>query len=241
MVDASGVLFTVSAPDLRSLTRLVDGLPRGWERGPSEASDGPRLRFALVREQDGYRIRDEQGLDRYFTDGDLALWMLRRHIRDVVCGLMTDAIPIRAAIVTFGGEGVLLPARTLAGTTTLLEALLRAGGTQYTDEIVTIFSDGLSAAYGEAGPGPMRVMVPLRLVALTDYRPGATWSPNSLSVAQGVAALMAFVVTSARRAEALTVLRRALEPATVVMGDRGDADETARAMIASLGSPTAQT
>lgn len=233
VIDAYGSQLAVTAPDAMILRTLVDGLPRGWV---SEASHhASTAHFLLARDGDGYRIRDENGPGRRFADGDVAIWMLRRQIRDTVCSLVTGAVPLRAGIVTYGEQGVLLPADAFAGTSTLVEALVRAGCERHSDEVAILTTEGeIEVSRGERGPTPTRTGIPARLVAFTVYKPGADWLPRRLSAGEGVAGALAYLAGSERSAQVLTTLRRALDPAILLKGDRGDANSTARALIDML-------
>ena len=127
---------------------------------------------------------------------------------------------------------------------------MRAGATYYSDEFAVLDSRGRvhpflkplsmrreggkvestswTAFGGAAGDKPLRPL----LVALATHRPGATWRPDRLSPGQALLALMAHTVPVRRRPSAsLAALKAALSPAVVVKGSRGEAVETARALL----------
>ncbi len=228
--------FTVVAPDGEKLKSIVDGLPRGWVVEPEDAaSPAVAGKVQLIQEPDGYRIRSDDGFERSFADAELAIWMLRRHLRDAVCARLQDSIPIRGAFVNFGGKGILLPGHALAGTTCLAEALVGAGGEQYADDVVLITPDGSAWAYGgAAGQAVEGVRAQIGLVAWATYQPAAVWAPSHLSPAEGVANLMAHVAGGGLSAGTLATLRRALTSAVLLRGERGEAEETATALLQGL-------
>ncbi len=74
--------------------------------------------------------------------------------------------------------------------------------------------------------------VPVGLVALTVYKPGAKWSPRRLSTAQGVLAMMEHAAPARDRpAKTLSTLRLALANAGILSGERGEADEVAHLLL----------
>jgi hypothetical protein len=90
---------------------------------------------------------------------------------------------------------------------------------------VTLTADELG---GTAGEEP----VPVGLLAITTFRPGSRWDPRPLSPAQGLLALLEHAVPVRDRPEqTMSVLRRALDGAEIVQGDRGESEETARSLL----------
>jgi hypothetical protein len=82
--------------------------------------------------------------------------------------------------------------------------------------------------------------LPVGLVVASRYRAGARWRPRLLSAGEGALALLANTV-AARRAPARVVaaLQAVVARAQVLRGVRGEARETARALLgyfAALGS-----
>jgi hypothetical protein len=74
--------------------------------------------------------------------------------------------------------------------------------------------------------------IPVGVVALTTYQPGAQWDPRKLSAAQGLLALLEHAVAVRDRPQqTLAVLRRALDQAEVLSGERGESDAAARSLI----------
>jgi len=81
---------------------------------------------------------------------------------------------------------------------------------------------------GSCGVKPL----PVCLVALASYRPGATWRPATLTKGQAVLEMLAHTVPARLRPEAsLVALERAVARATVLRGERGEAPEIAARLI----------
>jgi hypothetical protein len=123
---------------------------------------------------------------------------------------------------------------------------VREGADYYSDEFAMIDQEGKVAKYLEPiqirGPNGPEVLnlgsdtprdpVPVGLIAVTAYTPGAKWLPQRLSTAQGVLAMMEHAAPARDKpAETLSTLRLALANAEILQGERGEAEETAHALL----------
>ncbi len=81
---------------------------------------------------------------------------------------------------------------------------------------------------GQAG----RQSLPVGLVVLANYRPGARWQPRPLTAGRGALALLNHAI-AARRAPArvLAVIAEVAKVARFLVGPRGEAEETARLIL----------
>jgi hypothetical protein len=159
---------------------------------------------------------------------------------------------IHAGVVSWNGSAILVPGPSHSGKSSLVAALLRAGleATYYSDEFAVVDRCGyvhpypcpLSLRNGDGVPhrtpaadlpakvGNRRLRV--GLVLITEFREAATWRPRRLTPGQGLLAVLANTTSARRRpARALKALATLLEGATILKGPRGDADETAAALI----------
>ncbi len=67
------------------------------------------------------------------------------------------------------------------------------------------------------------------MVIVTRYRPGGEWQPRELSAGAAVLAMLEHTVPAqARPEQTLRVLRKAIDGAVVLEGERGEADQLAR-------------
>jgi hypothetical protein len=186
-------------------------------------------------------------------DTAVALGVLDARLRMHIALNAPDHIFVHAGVVGIDGRAIVLPGPSFAGKTTLVSALVRAGAGYWSDEYAALDADGLVHPYakplsvrddgwrgedqhveslgGRAGDRPL----PVGLVVVTHYRPGAIWSPRRCSAGEGALKLLEHTVPARSRPDqALAAVRSAASGATVLVGDRGDAGETAAALIAVL-------
>jgi hypothetical protein len=104
-------------------------------------------------------------------------------------------------------------------------------GSRYPDRARAEMGGTLDAATGTH-------RLPVGLVVLNRYRAGARWRPRRLSPAVGALALLANTVPARRRpARALAAIQAVVLRAPVFQGTRGEAAETARALLDALRPP----
>ena len=185
---------------------------------------------------------------------DLATGVLDAQIRAFISANAREWTFVHAGVVTHLGRALLLPGATLSGKTTLVAALLRAGATYYSDEFAVLDDQGRVHPYpkplsirlaepgrsrettagelgGSTGDGPATV----GLIAISPYRPGATWKPERRPAGVGALALLSNTVPArARPRKALHATARAAVEAITLEGDRGEADPTAELLLAAL-------
>jgi hypothetical protein len=189
------------------------------------------------------------------AEDELALGMLDAHIRAQVALLAPEHIFVHAGVVAVGGRAVVLPGFTYTGKTTLTRALVDAGAVYYSDEFAVIDACGLVHAYpkplsirdpdgsgrttetaaaslgGQTGREP----APLGLIAITEYRPGATLEPVPLSSGAAMLALLGHTIPARTRPEqSMSALRAAVARSAAWKSDRGEAAPAARAIMAQL-------
>jgi hypothetical protein len=153
---------------------------------------------------------------------------------------------VRAAVVGWHGRAVVICGPPSSGKTTLVEALIRAGATYYSDEYAVLDARGYVHSYpkpltlpdGAGGPPkrcPAETLggrvgtkpLPVGLVLITCYQPETRWRPRMLSPGQAVLALLEHTVQARLRPKvALATLRRVAANARTVRGRRGEADAT---------------
>jgi hypothetical protein len=198
------------------------------------------------REPGGFVTTDGAGADCEWPDLAGAQAKLREELRRYVGFHTPDLFFFHAGTVAYQGSVIVLPGQSYAGKSTLVRALVDAGAEFYSDEYAIFGRDGRVIQYREPliarGPkgreeteivaeGPDRPL-PVGLLAVTSYRDGVVWAPREVSVADGIVALMEHASRARpRAAEVIATLRLALQDATVLVGERGDADETAIALL----------
>jgi hypothetical protein len=137
-----------------------------------------------------------------------------------------------------------------------VRALVQAGAAYYSDEYAVLDESGNVLPYPRrlsiraSGGAPARhahvselggvvgsAPTTVGTVAITRFRPGSVWSPQPVSRGAGALALLENTVPArARPQAALQAITQALSGARVLIGDRGEADATARALIQVIAS-----
>jgi len=236
----------------RALERATACLPPGWRAAARPSVDcmyslmvggarGKVRRFNLL-----YR-----GAERIARSHDLGsvYETLEEDLKLHVAAAAPSRVFLHAGVVGWRGKAIVLPGRTYAGKSTLVAALVRAGATYYSDEYAVFDHRGrvhpfgralkLRARPGESGgkasehtlPVGTRPL-PVRLVALTQYQPGAHWQSEVLSPGQAVLALMESTVPVRQRPEAtLKTLREIVTKAPVIKGVRGEVEEAVERLL----------
>lgn len=158
-----------------------------------------------------------------------------------------------------GKTAVLIPGRSLWGKTTLVAELVRAGATYYSDKFAGIGRQGSVYPYArplqirengsrrqtqrpveEFGGIPGSRPLPVGLVIVTRYRPGAQWSPRQLSPGIGLLKILDNTISARKSpAVALSTLKQVVSDAVIVRGVRGEASQVVDWIAAHFGSPRA--
>jgi hypothetical protein len=257
-----GVRIGIRVNDPGVLERVVAHLPPRWEPAASPVVTG--LCSLLVgRSTPGSRIRRYHllywGADRIArTMEDEELLAELEALLDVVVAVGAPRrIFVRAAVVGWHGQAMLLCGPPASGKTTLVEALIRAGATYYSDQYAVLDTRGYVYPYpkpltlqdGSDGPHkrcPVEMLgsrvgtkpLPVGLVLLTQYQPGTRWRPRTLSPGQAVLGLFAHTVLARLRPKlALATLRRVAASAITLRGKRGEAENAVAQLLKSWWSP----
>jgi hypothetical protein len=253
-VEAFGVVVEVTA-EARHLAAIREVLPPGARPTTVRPENG---RFTV--QPLGGRglievLYDEQSVTGGPVDLGVAVGILDAQMRMHIALNAPDYVFVHAGVVGIENLAVLLPGKSFAGKTTLVAALVRAGAEYWSDEYAVLTVDGLVHPYpkplsvrndaqvaeersveslgGCAGDRPL----PVGLIALTRYKRGAVWAPRHCSRGEGAIKLLAHTVSArARPEQALQAVQAVATGAIVLDGDRGEADDTAAALIRALGS-----
>jgi hypothetical protein len=167
---------------------------------------------------------------------------------------------VHAAAVAWRSRMLVIPGRTCTGKSTLAAALVRAGAAYYSDEFTVIDDAGLVHPFARPlqlrahGGSPRRSVtaasigvegvepLPLGLVVSAPFRPGARWSPRTMSTGETALALMEnAVVARTRPAHAMMRIARALEWGVCgLQGVRGEADDVAQSLLDRISGAHAE-
>ncbi len=179
------------------------------------------------------------------TEFDNVLDAFESHVQLTVAEFAPRRVFVHAGVVGWKDRAILIPGLSYSGKTTLVDQLIRAGATYYSDEYAVLDGRGRVHPYPRRlgmrsvdGSEATRVHAeeigavvgskPLRvgLVVSTKYKDGARWRPRQITIGKGVLELMSNTVSARSQPEfALSVLPRALESARILKGVRGEASE----------------
>jgi hypothetical protein len=234
-------------------------LPPGWEPGCSPLVDH-LFSLRVGRTMPGARVKNFHllygGFTRHARSLDLGevLRALESQMHLYVAEYASNRVFVHAGVVGWRGRAILLPGASGAGKSTLVAALLRAGASYYSDEYAVLDPDGLVHPFARRlslrsadGTPPRRhepeelggrtgvEPLPVGLVAIANYRPGARWRPRALTVGQAILGLLRETLPAQLDPEgSLRVLQKAAASALILKGTRGEADETAEKLLAAL-------
>ena len=247
----------MSNPDVRD--RVATRLPPGWHQVATPRVD---ILYSFVVGSNGVggRVRRfnlvyvGSKLVARAMEIDEAMDVMESDLHTRVSLFARDRLFVHAGVVAWRGRAIVIPGRTHSGKSSLVEALVRAGATYYSDEFAVVDAKGRVHPYskplslrGPDGDVPRRVAVeqiggrvgrrpvPLGLVVDTAYRVGGRWRPRWGSPAQAMMALFDNTVLARIRPRfALDTLEAAAGTAGmrgVLRGPRGEAADMATAVL----------
>jgi hypothetical protein len=249
--EAYGMEMRICTNSPELLARIEPMMPPFWRRRPR--ADSQHLLGLLEEDNDLYSIYNNSICIHDSPGKELALLMMDAQIQGYVALEAPDYIFIHAGVVADGDRAIVMPGMSFAGKTTLVRALVDAGATYYSDEFAVLDANGRVLPYpkplsirndprptidypveelgGVAGVDPL----PVKTVIVTRYRPGAAWEPRE--VTGGAAALLLLehaVPAQTRPEQTLRHIKQVIARATVLEGERGDADELAQVLLETL-------
>lgn len=251
--ESFGVRLCVTANTPEVLERIPALLPPDAQNCPPTTADvslevlgGPEGSYDFL--MDGAPVATR-------IDLDFALTMLEAQLR-IHVGLNTpNRIFVHAGVVAHEGHVIVLPGLSMAGKTTLVLALVRAGAVYYSDEFAVLDNNGLVHPYakplsirdrdqiqsdheierfgGVAGDEALEVSA----IVFTEYRPGAEWNPIELSPGRAALAMLKNTLAAMSRSEeAMGAIKLAVDGAVVLEGERGEASEIAQDLLDRLSA-----
>jgi hypothetical protein len=259
-IRAYGVRIGIRVHDAAVVPHLETALPPGWKPATSPVVDllfsvflggvGPRRgvrRYNLLYGNAARLVRSldtEEVIDAFES-------YLQLHLAEAA----RQRLFIHAGVVGWRGRAIVVPGRSHSGKSTLVAALLRAGATYYSDEYAVLDGrgrvhpyarplslrdreDGRATRYqvealgGRTGKQPL----PVGLMVMSRYKPGAAWRPRPLSPGQAALALLQHTVSARRQpAAALAMLQKVVLQARVLTSGRGEAEAVVPAILRYLG------
>jgi hypothetical protein len=250
-IRAYGVRIGLRANSTAALKKFLPVLPPTWKPMRTQKVDrmysiivsdpgsGRKRRPSVLVYADEKLIAGTSGLDQAVDgfESDLQLY---------VAEMSPNRLFVHAGVVAWRGKAVVIPGKSFSGKSTLTSALVKAGATYYSDEYAVLDVNGRVHHYarplsirenggmtkakkytveslgGRAG----NKHLPVALVVVSKYKPGAKWRPRQLSAGEGVLELIANTVSARREpARVLSTLDLIVAGAPVLKGFRGDASQ----------------
>lgn len=243
--SAFGVTVTVHSEDVALLDTLAELLPAAERdrgdvavihriRPPGRVSPDRATASVAVN-----RVPVADGLDP-----DSVLEALADVVSDQIAARAAEHVFVRGGAVTLDGATILLPGGSFSGTTTLVAALDRRGATVLSDRYIVLDAEGRVHPFPRSEPLRRLLGAPAKdmpvaakpgLIAALQYRPGAAGGPERLPASAGGMLLLGLVVEANRAPErALAATTAAATGATVLRGDRGEAEHAAEIVLENL-------
>lgn len=243
------------------LDRALESLPPGWR-----PASGPLVDVLYSIVVGGFQPRSNVRrfhllyVDHLRSVRSLELEEVFQYLEtDLQLRLAEEATTrsfVHAGAVGWNGRAVIIPGRTFCGKSTLVAEMVRAGATYYSDEFAVLDRQGRVHPYPlpllirdrqsekakkysvEAIGGVLGVKpLPVALIVLSRYEPGAEWRPQSISRGQGVLALLANSLSARRQPEAaLSTMQQTVHKAAILKGVRGEVQLAAESILNSLNN-----
>jgi len=258
-LEAHGVRIGVRLTDPSALDEIRACLPLGWKTRASPRVDHLVSLVVGDREKHGTIRRLHLVYSGALRALRTAHWsealdFLQYHLEEYVAQMAPAHVFVHAGVVAWKGRAMLVPGRSHSGKTSLVAALLAAGATYYSDEFAVLDAQGRVLPYlrplrlrrgsddrGAAVPPEAlgarrgRQALPVQLVAATHYEAGRRWRPRRLSQGEAVLEMLAHTVPARfRPREVLDVLGRVALRAEAFKGRRGEARDTAQALLSAM-------
>jgi hypothetical protein len=182
---------------------------------------------------------------------------VQRALDETVVRCQSAVAMVHGGVVAHEGRAILLPGPTHAGKSTLVAELVRQGAPYFSDEYALIDADGRVHPYPrplllrdgsgydqprlatELGGTVAHEPLPAGLIVGLSYAPDASPFTHAMSQAEGVLLLLRNTPQAlADRPWILTPLERAVGDAACYAGLRGEARETAAAILQLASSVT---
>lgn len=174
-------------------------------------------------------------------------------VRVSIAEAAPELVFIHAGAVAWNGKGILLPADSFRGKSTLVTELVAAGATYYSDDFAIIdrngnllpFARNISMRTDDGNFQPFEIdlsettvrvgvdPVPIAAVLFTEYRKGSRFVPKQLSVGECMMELIKYALSFQHDPKrTLEFMDRMLKtPAIGLTGVRGEAKKTVKYLI----------
>jgi hypothetical protein len=190
------------------------------------------------------------------TEASVAVGVLDSRIRAEIAARAPDRVFVHAGVVAVDDRVIVIPGASFSGKTTLVGALIRGGASYFSDEFAVLDPDGRVHPYpkplsirngeerhattetsaGELGAHTATESARIGVIALTTYKPDASWQPQTGTGAAAALALFSHAVVAREQPQrVMSVVSKAVAGARLLESDRGEAAATAEALLSALG------
>lgn len=227
-------------------------LPTWHEESTDEPVD---VLFSLHASDDGLTLQQNFQVICKLSDRDAVLREFEGGLHIAVGATAQERTFLHAGVVGWRGKALLLPGRSRAGKSSLVQALVAEGGDYYSDDLAALDIDGKVYPYpkplsmrrgawdsektpaeelgwrADLPPLPVGAVVALRFDA-----PESDLSLERLSVGEAVFMMLENCISIRQFAERdMSCLAKLSATAACFQGKRGEAGGAARELIATLG------
>jgi hypothetical protein len=248
-IESHGVKLDIEVqpPELQDAALSI--LPPDWRPFSGFPEHG---HFVIVRTPAAaYDVFAEGAAVATDLTPEVAVRVLDSQIRSRIARLAHDRIFVHAGVVAVDGRAVVIPGRSFSGKSSLVAALVSRGAAYYSDEFAVLDGEGrvhpyakplsirqpderygdrvtVDALGAQRGEDPIDVAC----IVVTEFKDGAEWRPDRRPVRVGALALLTNTVPAQERPrEAVRATARAAAGTIVFEGPRGDALQTAEALL----------
>jgi hypothetical protein len=253
---AFGVSWAIQADDISAYHLLLDRLPPGSAPSSSRtplcnyafhtvppASPGDDVSYLL--------LANGRALIRSSEPSDIAE-AFEENLKFLVAEHSSRRIFVRAGVVGWRDRAIVIAGGPRSGKTTLVRALVACGGTYYSDEYAVFEGSNVhpfrsSMPSWGSDPGALSYLLddvrgvqpikplPVGIVLLAPYQPGAVFKPKLLPNGKSLLGLFKHAVAAQRRPEqVLRVLEAVTRRCNALEGVRGDAHSAATYLLDRL-------
>lgn len=212
----------------------------------------PDTIFELSRTPKGTLKLVHDGDSLASTRNDFKFWKFFDTILRVTVGEHAqDLVFIHAGVVGWKGQGIVMPADSFGGKSTLVTELVKQGAEYYSDDFAIIDKQGnvrpfprmislrtregsireytvSPEEFGKVGRKP----IPVGAVVFTKYKDGGRWRPKYLTPGQGLLQMIPHTLPMNRKPGfAMNVLNILAQRAILVCSSRGEADIFAQNLL----------
>jgi hypothetical protein len=254
--SAYGLRFGLRSNNQADLEQAARQVPFGWQPTPMGEVD---ILYSFRRAAPSPRAGQPNYLLLYCGSVLLArnlelaplLTDFERHAELLTALRAKNCLFVHAGVVGWKGKAILIPGRSMTGKTTLVQELVQAGATYYSDEFAVLDPQGQAHPYPvplsirsslgqpgrktpieELGGQPGVAPLPIGLVVVTQYQPSSKWHPRGLTASQSLLALMDNTVAAEREPQyTMPILRQSVIGARTIQSKRGEADQIAPTLL----------